>query len=220
MNPKLERYLSGLFSGVPRTRAARELYDELAGNLQQRYDDYLREGRSESEAYSLTIASTGDVDEMLSAVMPDEAFRQEARLYRRRNARNTAIAVALYILGAAVLIACGALDEGERAVQGLVALLVLAAGATALLIYTHMSTPAEYKTDSDDEDDRWEREIRQMPGGERFRMWMSVYWSAVTAGYLLWSFLTGAWHFTWLIWPLAGILSSILRVLFLLRHEK
>lgn len=219
MNQKLESYLDGLFSGVPRTQAARELRDELAGNMQERYDDYLQEGRSESEAYSLTVASTGDVDEMIAAVMPDEAFRQEARAYRRRNARNTAIAVALYILGAAVVVGSSLFEEGARQIQAVVALLVLAAGATALLIYTHMSTPVEFKTQDEDED-RWERELRRIPGGERFKMLLSVYWSVVTAGYLLVSFLSGAWHVTWLVWPLAAILASILRVIFLMRHEK
>ena len=33
-----------------------------------------------------------------------------------------------------------------------------------------------------------------------------VYWLGVTAAYLIWSFLFHAWHISWLIWPLAGIL--------------
>ena len=33
----------------------------------------------------------------------------------------------------------------------------------------------------------------------------SLYWCSVTAGYLALSFLTGAWHRTWIIWPIAGV---------------
>ena len=33
----------------------------------------------------------------------------------------------------------------------------------------------------------------------------AVYWCAVTAGYLGWSFYTMAWHFTWIIWPVAAV---------------
>lgn len=33
-----------------------------------------------------------------------------------------------------------------------------------------------------------------------------VYWCVVTAVYLLWSFLTGDWDITWLVWPVAGVL--------------
>lgn len=34
----------------------------------------------------------------------------------------------------------------------------------------------------------------------------SVYWCLVTAVYLGWSFLTFRWGFTWIIWPVAGVL--------------
>ncbi len=42
----------------------------------------------------------------------------------------------------------------------------------------------------------------------------AVYWCAVTAVYLLISFLTGAWHLTWIVWVVAGILSPVLAALF------
>ena len=34
----------------------------------------------------------------------------------------------------------------------------------------------------------------------------SVYWCVAIAGYLTWSFLTGDWGTTWIIWPIAGVL--------------
>ena len=33
-----------------------------------------------------------------------------------------------------------------------------------------------------------------------------VYWLLVTAGYLAWSFVTGGWNRTWIVWPVAGVL--------------
>lgn len=42
----------------------------------------------------------------------------------------------------------------------------------------------------------------------------SVYWPTVTCIYLAWSFLTFDWHITWIIWPVAAILSSLLNTLF------
>lgn len=51
------------------------------------------------------------------------------------------------------------------------------------------------------------------PGAEIF---MSVYWYSVTCIYLIWSFLTFNWHFTWIVWPVAAVmyagLSKVLRV--------
>ena len=34
----------------------------------------------------------------------------------------------------------------------------------------------------------------------------SAYWLVMTAAYLAISFLTNAWHITWVIWPVAGVL--------------
>ncbi|MEG1049858.1 MAG: hypothetical protein RSE24_04880, partial [Oscillospiraceae bacterium] len=63
--------------------------------------------------------------------------------------------MSLYILGAAVLI--GFTMVGERmgaedsyAMMGVVVLLCLAAVATGLIVYTHMSTPQEYKDFDED----------------------------------------------------------------------
>ena len=34
----------------------------------------------------------------------------------------------------------------------------------------------------------------------------SIYWCTATAIYLGWSFWTQRWDFTWLVWPVAGVL--------------
>lgn len=39
---------------------------------------------------------------------------------------------------------------------------------------------------------------------------MSVYWPTVTCLYLCWSFLTFDWELTWIIWPIAAIIHSLI----------
>ncbi|MEG2823041.1 MAG: helix-turn-helix transcriptional regulator [Lachnospiraceae bacterium] len=39
-----------------------------------------------------------------------------------------------------------------------------------------------------------------------------AYWSITTVIYLLWSFLSFDWHITWIVWPIAAILYSIVSV--------
>jgi hypothetical protein len=34
----------------------------------------------------------------------------------------------------------------------------------------------------------------------------TAYWCCALAIYLLWSFLSGDWHITWIVWPVAGVL--------------
>jgi len=38
-----------------------------------------------------------------------------------------------------------------------------------------------------------------------------IYWTAATAVYLTWSFLTYHWHITWIVWPIAGVLFAAYR---------
>lgn len=41
----------------------------------------------------------------------------------------------------------------------------------------------------------------------------SIYWIVVTAIYLAWSFVTFDWHRTWIIWPVAGVLSFMIALI-------
>ena len=43
---------------------------------------------------------------------------------------------------------------------------------------------------------------------------MSVYWHTVTCIYLIWSFLTFQWWRTWIIWPVAAIIRSLINSAF------
>ena len=36
----------------------------------------------------------------------------------------------------------------------------------------------------------------------------AVYWCLATAVYLAWSFITGGWSTTWIVWPVAGVLCA------------
>ena len=33
-----------------------------------------------------------------------------------------------------------------------------------------------------------------------------IYWAIATAVYLGWSFVTSRWEYTWIVWPVAGVL--------------
>ncbi len=42
----------------------------------------------------------------------------------------------------------------------------------------------------------------------------SIYWPSCTAVYLIWSFLSGAWGISWIIWPIAGILFAVISAVY------
>ena len=41
-----------------------------------------------------------------------------------------------------------------------------------------------------------------------------IYWGIVVAGYLLVSFLTQRWEITWVVWPVAGVLYGVAKLIF------
>ncbi|MBQ3481187.1 MAG: helix-turn-helix transcriptional regulator [Oscillospiraceae bacterium] len=52
---------------------------------------------------------------------------------------------------------------------------------------------------------------REAKSTEKRFGWISgSYWMLVTAGYLAWSFITGRWDNSWIVWPVAGVLYGVL----------
>lgn len=40
---------------------------------------------------------------------------------------------------------------------------------------------------------------------KKLQLVSGAYWCIATAIYLGWSFITDAWHVTWIVWPIAGV---------------
>ena len=58
MNKRIESYIAGLFRGVPMTRRAQELREELTANCLERYEDYLREAKPSASWRRTSATST------------------------------------------------------------------------------------------------------------------------------------------------------------------
>ena len=50
------------------------------------------------------------------------------------------------------------------------------------------------------------KKVLEKKGKKIIEVIASVYWPIVTAVYLVWSFVTMNWGFTWIIWPVSGII--------------
>ena len=221
MNRKIENYVDVLFMDVPRNKQSIELKEELLSNMSDRFDDYIQEGKSENQAYSLVISNLGDIDEMLADVMPTEAFVEQSDYYTKRNARNVAIAVVMYIVGAAFLIGLGGYGEtmgnsDAYAITGLIILLVISAVATGIIIYSFMSTPSQYKKITVDRNQNIPNLSNK--NNRMLKNILSTYWIMITFIYLTVSFLTKRWDITWIIWILAAVLESIIKIIYEMKY--
>ena len=195
MRDQLIQYVSLLFAGAENCEDTKQ---EILQNTLDRYDDLIAQGKSEEAAYRLAIISIGDINEILGqkdAVLPavtvaeaqtetDTAFKKLLR----------AIAVGLYILCPLPLIV---LSELGMDTFGLCGLLCFVAVATVLMILGAKKQDSPEKEDADE------------PKSEMGKSVSSLIWAIGLAVYLILSFLTGAWHITWVIFPILGAVNAL-----------
>lgn len=217
MNNKIKNYVEVLFSDIPRSKKANELKEELLSNMSERFDDSIKDGKTENQAYSLVISSLGNVDEMLADVMPGDEFIKEANRFRKKFAKNTAISVALYIIGAAFFLSLGGiglhLDKlNTYGLVGLVGFLLISSVATGNIVYTNMSIPLEYKDFN--RKTKIEFGIMDSKHSKLYDNIVTIYWIIVTVIYLIISFTTWLWGITWIIMAAASVFPIILKIIF------
>lgn len=99
MNEKIRKEVNTLFENAPNTKRANDLKDEIISNAEDKYDDLMKQGKSEEEALQIVIKEIGNVDELIEELNKNNpihtAYAMEAR---RKTALIVSICVGLYIL--------------------------------------------------------------------------------------------------------------------------
>ena len=209
MNEKLRHYIDDLFANAPSTVRAVELKEELYQNLTDKYNDLIAEGKSEESAFNIAIASIGDVDSLISNLT---GTRQPAsQPGKKRSALLVSIAIALYILCPVPVIVI----QNEI---GVMALFLFVAVATALLIYNGATRERYVKTDDTmvEEFKEWKQNNKQK--NKASEAIVGSFWLIAVCVYIVVSFMTGAWHITWIIFLIAAAISSLIKGLFMLKQ--
>ena len=195
MREQLIQYVSLLFAGAENCEDTRQ---EILQNTLDRYDDLIAQGKSEEAAYRLAITGIGDVSEILGrndtvpAAVPEPKKNTDNDTLMKKLLR--AIAVGLYILCPLPLIV---LSELGMDTFGLCGLLCFVAVATVLMILGAKKQDSPEKEDADE------------PKSEMGKSVSSLIWAIGLAVYLILSFLTGAWHITWVIFPILGAVNAL-----------
>lgn len=157
MKDKLTRYVDGLFRSAALTVKNAELREEILQNTLEKYDDLLRDGKSEEEAYRMAVDGIGDISQLIEPAyvppQPPAPVPEE--------------------------------KPSEKAV----------------------TVDVELVDDFDEDADFQARK-------KMFQSVKSALWLLVTAGYILWSFASGAWRITWIIFLVAPAIMSVLDAIF------
>lgn len=212
MREQLIQYVNLLFAGA---QGADEIRAEILQNTLDRYDDLLAQGKSPEAAYRLAISGIGDINEILgnapqAAVSPAPVMNNPAEPeteadIKRKKTRG--IAIAMYILCAIPILI---LDEFGLGTLGVCLTLALVACATYLMIITG-------KRDDDDEEDEKGSQVSS-PKQELKKSVGSLIWAIGLALYLIVSFMTGAWHITWILFPIIGCVTGLINAIIDLRE--
>lgn len=121
-------------------------------------------------------------------------------------ARNIAIAVMLYILSIVAIILCAA--QFNQPIIGVSLFFVLIAMGTGLLIYNGIY----YKKESKEEPSTKQRTLVKQVNDIIDTLGLIIYFFI--------SFATGAWHITWVIFIIIGVVNQIVKLLFDLKEDK
>lgn len=202
MKEQLRQYVDLLFAGAADSE---DIKQEILQNTLERYDDLIDQGKNPQAAYQLAISGIGDISELLQGSHSPAPSEQTAKpLNAGKKKILQAIAIGMYICCVIPVIALGNIADG---IIGVCLMFLMIAIATVLII---LSSNGKREKDTEKEE--------KEPSHPAYKTYKSVSGIITLVIYLLVSFETGAWHITWLIFPISGAIDGIVRAIFDLKE--
>ncbi len=122
--------------------------------------------------------------------------------YAEMHSRRLIIGVMLCIISVVPVIMCALFQNDMIAIFGVCILLILCAIGVQLIVHTCIIEEGFEKLLETGDYSRKNKKASRFDG---------IYWGIVTAVYLGWSFWTMRWGFTWIVWPIGGVLFAVYR---------
>lgn len=218
MNIKIKKHVDSMFSEVPYSKKAEELKEEIMADMEAAYNDNISNGDSETEAFRKACDSLGNMDEVIENLIPEKDIIEKIDRYKRFRAGMTTVAVILYILAVAVIVAFSTLstllgyDPAISTMVGTVVFLVMCAIATGLLVFSRMNIPQDVvpyiKEKRKEEVENYDTSTKK---GRFLKAFSGSFWTFVTVIYFLVSFTTGSWGISWLIFLIGAAVEKAVK---------
>ena len=134
----------------------------------------------------------------------DGMVKEKKKANASAHSNELAIGVILCVLSAVPLIIAGCLDASDSFAAAMVAVLLLIVSiGVNRIVRTSIIWSSYEKLLQEKEYTRSEKEL-----SKKLEVFSGVYWGIAIAVYLAWSFTSGEWEFTWIVWPIAGVLFA------------
>ena len=146
-----------------------------------------------------------DTEYGVSGMVTEKKSKHEAK-----HIFSIAAGVVLFFISFIPMIMFGELyaDSNTGEALSLAFMFITIAAGVFMIVHTSVKMDGYRKLLEEDSFAREKKERRGRPSPA-----MTIYWCVVTAAYLGISFLTNEWGRTWIIWPVAAVLSPVVGIL-------
>lgn len=212
MNERIRTHIEELFENAPNIKKITELKEELLSNSNSKYDDLLAGGASPDVAYKTVISGMGDVagliEQLKSERQADSAMIEEGR---KKSALLVSIGVGILIMAVAAQIFFEDILHLEGV--GLFVMLLMAAVGVGVLVYNSM-TKVQYNKKEDTFVEEFKQRKVETSQNKGMRAALSgILWPLIFITYFLVSFITGAWHISWIIFIAGACIEGVISLL-------
>jgi len=225
MNSRIRDYINDLFQNAPMTKKAVDLKEEMIVNAEEKYKDLLAGGYREEDAISAVVNSIGNLEELFRELEREEneyIYMEMEMQIRQKKALYTAIAIGIYIFALVVFMFFCVMGDmfssmwymDSLPLVGFIIALLLCIAPTCMLVYVSQLLPKESRRKERRTEGYQEWNERGARSKELRKAISSVIWLLTLIIYFLFSFGTGAWHITWIIFLIAACVESIVHIIF------
>ncbi|MDO4175728.1 MAG: permease prefix domain 1-containing protein [Eubacteriales bacterium] len=219
----IRNYINAMFSSLPRIPEILRLQTEMLENMEEKYNDLLREGKSEAEAVGIVLSSIGSAEDLRAELgiseedpytQPQEdhsAFLAERAAFQKKFAIAIPCAVVLCICGVIAGAVCDSLTKNDGITS--IAFFSPIAVAVAIFIYFGMRNDwydTQYKefyhlNGSDTLGNQVDSNEKTLSG-----LVSSIIFPLAVVVYLFIGLMFHLWHPGWIIFLLCwGIVASV-----------
>ena len=142
----IKNYIENMFLGYPKTEKIEKIKNDLLSNMEDKYNELKKSGKTENEAIGIVISEFGNIDEILNEVGIKVEENSSEKIFVSENevnaylesriamGKNISIGVSLCILGVALLVFITQFQGVLYDLLGIILLFVFIAGGVALFI--------------------------------------------------------------------------------------
>ena len=222
MNKKIEAHINAIFENVQNNNRTLEVKEELLANLNEKYDDLIKSGKSEEEAFALVISSIGDIDNLLKD-MGVSADYKPLHSNKKQIIRGVfvSLGIALYVISIIPIIALTlilpefGISSNLAESLGLLSMIVIASVATGFVIFGNIIGKTDYVKSNNSFVEEYKEKLAVNNDRTKLKNAItSSLWSLIIIVYLAFSFLTSLWHISWIIFLMGACLQQFIEYIY------